>query len=126
MSKIKVLLVDDEEELVFTLSERLQFRGFDTDAALNSVDALRLASINDYDVAVIDLKLPLVTGQDLMKMIKHIQPDLKIIFMTGHCSDDQGRKGIGKGYFDCLIKPIKIDILFESIIAAVLSYPEKK
>jgi two-component system OmpR family response regulator len=69
MSKLKILIVDDEEELVFTLSERLQFRDFDADAAVNSGDALKLVQEKKYDVAIIDLKMPVVGGMELMKMI---------------------------------------------------------
>jgi DNA-binding NtrC family response regulator len=115
MSKLKILIVDDEEELVFTLSERLQFRNFDADAAINSGDALRLVHEKKYDVAIIDLKMPVVGGMELMKMIHHISPETKVILMTGHCSEEEGKAGISKGAYDYLIKPVSINVLIEKI-----------
>jgi len=115
MSKLKILIVDDEEELVYTLSERLQFRDFDADPAINSGDALKLVHVKKYDVAIIDLKMPVVGGMELMKMIHHISPETKVILMTGHCSEEEGKSGISKGAYDYLIKPVSINILIEKI-----------
>lgn len=115
MAKTKILIVDDEEELVFTLAERLQFRGFDSDAVMNSMDAISHAQIKNYDVAVIDLKMPVVGGVQLMKMLKQIQPDIKIILMTGHCSEEVTQRSLAKGAYKCVIKPVRIDKLIEMI-----------
>ncbi len=93
----------------------MQFRNFDADAAINSGDALRLVHEKKYDVAIIDLKMPVVGGMELMKMIHHISPDTKVILMTGHCSEEEGKAGISKGAYDYLIKPVSINVLIEKI-----------
>jgi DNA-binding response OmpR family regulator len=59
---MKVLLVDDEHELVSTLAERLSFRGIQADWATSGEEAMRLTEKNTYDVAVLDVKIPRISG----------------------------------------------------------------
>ncbi len=113
---MRVIIVDDERELVVTLSERLGFRGIDADWAINGNDAVSLVSENRYDLAVLDVRLPGMNGLDLMKRIQEIAPDMKFIFVTGHGSraDFQtGSQEAGTEYY--LIKPVNIDILIEKM-----------
>jgi DNA-binding NtrC family response regulator len=119
MNRIKILLVDDEEDLVFTLAERLQFRGYDAEPAINCTDAIKKTENKIFDAAIIDVKLRGINGIELMKMIKELQPTIKVILITGHGTEEEGRKGISHGASDYLIKPINIDILIEKIKKAL-------
>ena len=60
MAGYRVLLIDDEEELVSALVERLGYRGIDAEYALDGTDAVRKVEAADYDVIVLDLKLPVI------------------------------------------------------------------
>lgn len=109
---MRVLLVDDEKELVSTLAERLAIRGIDAHWATGGEDALKLVETNRYDVAVLDVRLPGISGLDLQNKMKLECPGLKFIFMTGHGSHDDFLTGAGEAGQDYyLIKPVSIDEL---------------
>lgn len=109
---MKVLLVDDEHELVSTLAERLSFRGIQADWATSGEEAMRLTEKNTYDVAVLDVKIPRISGLELKRRLHAKIPGMKFIFMTGHGSEDEFRNcsaETGEGCY--LVKPVNIEDL---------------
>lgn len=111
-----VLLVDDEEELVSTLAERLSFRGIDADWVTTGGEALHKIYDQEYDLAVLDVKMPGMSGIELAREIHKYKPQLQIIFLTGHGSKTEFDKGVnesGAGYY--LAKPLNIDILIQKM-----------
>ena len=113
---MRIIIVDDEQELVITLSERLGFRGIESDWAINGPDAIQLVSENTYDLAVLDVKLPGMSGLELKKKLQRIAPKMKFIFVTGHGSQadfQTGAQEAGAEYY--LIKPVNIDVLIEKM-----------
>ena len=114
---MRVLLVDDEEEFVTTLAERLTIRGFAVEYATKAADALVLAGKNVYDIAVLDMKMPVIGGLQLREMLERQHPEMKFIFLTGHGSEDDYRAGsTGAGY---LVKPVDINILIQKMKEAI-------
>lgn len=113
---MKVLLVDDERELVTALAERLSLRGISADWATCGRDAIRQAHLVKYDVVVIDVKMPKICGLDVMESIRKDQPNLRFIFMTGHDSEKSYRECKDAGACDYLIKPVKIEVLIKKIL----------
>ena len=114
--EIRVLLVDDEEELVTTLAERLSLRGIHADWATGADKALQLVGSNAYDIAVLDVKIPKISGIKLKSELAKLRPTMKFIFVTGHGSEDDFRAGTaeaGTGYY--LVKPVNIDILIRKM-----------
>ena len=117
---MKVLLVDDEKELVSTLAERLSFRNIDADWATSGREALKLIGARTYDLAVLDMKMPKMDGLELKKEMQKLRPNLKFIFMTGHGSEEDFRAGAmeaGVDYY--LVKPVTIESLIEKMNEAV-------
>jgi len=113
---MKVLLIDDEEELVTTLAERLSFRGIDADWVTNGEEALKKVVAQCYDLAVVDVRMPKMSGLELKKKMAEECPNLKFIFMTGHGSEDDYKEGAaeaGAAYY--LVKPVNIELLIEKI-----------
>jgi len=113
---MRVLLVDDESELVSALAERLSFRGIEADWSSKCYDALTQMERKKYDLAVLDMKMPKMNGIELKKKMQEKFPDMKFIFMTGHGSEDNYRAGsaeAGADYF--LVKPVDIDTLVEKM-----------
>ena len=111
-----VLLVDDEKELVSTLSERLSFRGINADWVTDGESALKLVKNKKYDIAVLDIKMPGISGIELGEEIRKISPDIHIIFCTGHGSASffsAGAAQSGEEYY--LVKPININSLIEKM-----------
>jgi DNA-binding response OmpR family regulator len=111
MEPLRVLFVDDEEELVGTVVERLGFRGISAVGALNGVDGLRLVWEQDFDVVVLDVKMPGLGGFDVLKSIRAERPGLPVIFLTGHGGVEDAEEGLRMGAFDYIMKPINIDAL---------------
>jgi DNA-binding response OmpR family regulator len=112
MSRIHVLLVDDEEELVSTLAERLSLRGIQADWVTTAEEALERVEKESFDIAVLDVKIPRISGIKLKTRLEKIRPGMKFIFLTGHGSEDDFRTGAAEaGASFYLVKPINIDSL---------------
>ncbi len=111
---MRVLLVDDEEELVTALAERLSFRGIEADWSTNGRQALELAEKRPYDVAVLDVKMPNISGIELKKRLEKTRPGMSYIFLTGHGSEEDFRAGSAEGS-QYLVKPLDIETLIETM-----------
>jgi DNA-binding response OmpR family regulator len=123
---MRVLLVDDEEELVSTLAERLSMRGIEADWATSAEQALCKVAAVSYDVAVLDVKLPKISGLELKKRLEDKAPGMKFIFVTGHGSEEDFRTGsaeAGEGYY--LMKPVNIEALVRKMDQAIRGTEEQ-
>jgi len=108
--------VDDEAELVSTLKERLSFRGIEADWVTTAEEALQRVEKESYDVAVLDIKIPRISGLTLKKLLEEKDPGLKFIFLTGHGSEEDFKIGsveAGEDYY--LIKPVDLNLLIEKL-----------
>jgi len=113
---MRVLLVDDEKELVDALAERLSMRGIDADWATTCQEALGKLDTQTYDVALLDVKMPKLSGIALKKEMEKKAPYMKFIFLTGHGSEADFRAGSAEAGIDYyLVKPVGIDTLMEKM-----------
>ena len=119
MALLRVLLIDDEEELVFTLAERLMLRGIEVEGVTSGADAIGRVQEKKFDVVVLDMKMPGMGGLEVMRMIRREQPTIKFILMTGRGSPEEGEEGMQGGAFAYLVKPINIEDLMEKMMEAV-------
>ena len=115
MEKLKVLLVDDEEEFVSTLAERLQLREIETIVATDGDDALQIINTERPPVVVLDVMMPGLGGLDVLQQIKRNYPRIQVILLTGRGSTNEGIKGMRLGAFDYLMKPVKIEDLIQKM-----------
>ena len=111
---MRVLLVDDEVELVSAMAERLGYRGLDADWTDNGEDALKMAAGMEYDVAVLDMKMPKMSGLELRKKLGELYPGMQFIFLSGHGSESDFKAGCAAGC-NYLIKPIQLEDLVDMI-----------
>ena len=109
MSEYRVLLVDDEEEFVSALSERLMLRGIEVDSALNGEAALARLVEKEFEVVILDVMMPGLGGLEVLRQIKSTHPNTQVILLTGHGSTREGIEGMRLGAFDYLIKPVDIE-----------------
>jgi two-component system, OmpR family, response regulator CpxR len=116
--KIKVLLVDDEQQFVETLAQRLETRGFVVDTALESDRCLAILKDKDMDVVVLDVQMPGRSGIDTLKEIKKLRPLSEVIMLTGHATVQTAIEGMKLGAYDFLMKPTEIDDLVDKITKA--------
>jgi DNA-binding NtrC family response regulator len=112
---IRVLLVDDEAAYVDVLANRLGKRGFEVKKAYTSPEALLILRTQQFDVAVLDLKMPDMDGIEVLKIAKQVNPDLQVIMLTGHGSAAACEQGLALGAFDYMMKPCEFDSLVEKI-----------
>ncbi len=104
----KVLLVDDEQEFVKTLSERLALRDMGSAVVHDGESALSLIEHDQPDVMVLDLKMPGVDGIEVLKRVKQTSPEVEVIILTGHGSEEDRKKCMELGAFAYLRKPVDI------------------
>jgi len=112
------LLVDDEEEFVSTLAERLRLRGIDTLVATDGERALEFVESHRPRVVVLDIMMPGLGGLDLLPIIRQRHPGVEVILLTGRGSTREGLQGMSLGAFDFLLKPVKIEELIPRMDAA--------
>jgi DNA-binding NtrC family response regulator len=117
--RIKLLLVDDEVGYVDVLSNRMGKRNIDVTKALNGTEAIQALRKQDFDVAVLDLKMEDMDGIEVLKVFKKMVPSLPVIMLTGHGSEQAAREGIEGGAFDYLTKPCELEELIEKIKEAM-------
>jgi len=113
MEKFKVLLVDDEEDFVSTLSERLQMRDLDSQTAFDGEQALEVMQDGVPDVMVLDLKMPGIDGMEVLRRMKKLYPKVQVIILTGHGSDKDEEQARRLGAFEYLQKPVNLEDLVE-------------
>ncbi len=111
MAQPRILIVDDEGELTFTLAERLELRGFRARGVTSAAEALDLVQRGEFDVVVMDVKMPGTGGLAALRAIKDIKPRLPVILVTGHGSHENAEEGISLGAFRYLMKPVQIEDL---------------
>ncbi|MBI9109929.1 response regulator [Maridesulfovibrio ferrireducens] len=124
MSKIKVLMVDDEERFRNTTAKILSRKGFETVLAESGEEALEKLGENP-DVVILDVKMSGMDGHETLARIKDLKPDLPIIMLTGHGDLSGARKAHKTGAFDFLAKPCDIDLLADKIHDAHASVSKK-
>lgn len=119
MNSFRVLFVDDEEELVSTLVERLEYRGIIADYAINGNQAQEKLQHEKYNVIVVDLKLPGLSGEELIHIINKSYPNLPVLMITGHGSGKDGSFEKPDGVYELLQKPIDILVLIKKMEEAI-------
>ena len=120
MNAPRVLLVDDETEFVSTLAERLALRGVEVDWVTSAKAALEKIEDSHYDLAVLDVKMPHISGIELKRMLHERCPDMQFIFMTGHGSEQDFHAGTSEaGAAFYLVKPVNIEELMRKMNAAL-------
>lgn len=111
----KILLVDDEREFVQTLSERLLIRDMGSAVAYDGESALKMIRDDEPEVMILDLRMPGIDGIEVLKRVKKLNPDIEVIILTGHGSEDDKEICMKLGAFAYLQKPVDIDALSEAI-----------
>jgi ActR/RegA family two-component response regulator len=119
MTPLRALLVDDEREFVSTLAERLTLRGIETEWATAAEEALRLAGTRCFDVAILDVKMPGISGLRLREDLQKSCPAMRFVFLTGYGSEKEFQAAscqVGENF--CLVKPVDIDDLIAKMMEA--------
>ena len=115
MSELRVLIVDDEDDFRETIVKRLINRKMYAEGAENGFKALEILDQKDFDVVVLDIKMPGIDGIETLKRIKAKKPEVEVIMLTGHVSVEFGITGMQLGAFDYVMKPAPMPELLDKI-----------
>ena len=119
MDSFRVLVVDDEQDFLETLVNRLNKRDIDATGVLSGEKALEEVKKRLFDAIVLDIKMPGgMDGIEALREIKKIQPLAEVILLTGHASVETSIEGMKLGAFDYLLKPIKLEDLMIKLAEA--------
>jgi DNA-binding NtrC family response regulator len=115
MIKSKVLIIDDEVEFASTLCQRLKLRGMATVDAHSGAEGLVSLKKMNPGIVILDLKMPDMSGLDVLEKIKEHDSSIEVIMLTGHGSAGSGVEAKEKGAFDYVMKPLDMKDLLDII-----------
>jgi two-component system OmpR family response regulator len=115
MDLVRILVVDDEEDFLETLVNRLNRRGMSAQGALSGREALKMMEEKEFDVVVLDVRMPGMDGLEVLREVKNRWPFVEVILLTGHGSVESGIEGMRLGAFDYVMKPADLEVLIEKI-----------
>ena len=118
-NKPAVLIVDDDEGMCRTLNLLLQWKGYHLATAGTGEAALALARQRFFNVALVDIRLPDMTGTDLLAQLKKLHPDLEVLLITGYATLDSAIQALAEGAYRYLTKPLNVDVLLAAIREAL-------
>ena len=116
---VKILLVEDEEDVREVLRKQLQQEGYEVIEAKTGSEALALAKRSSFDVLLADVMIPDVNGIELIQKVGHLDSSPVTIVMTGYGSIEMAVKAIKAGAFDFLQKPFSVELLSATIGSAI-------
>jgi two-component system nitrogen regulation response regulator GlnG len=113
-----ILVADDEESMRWVLSKALKKKGFNVDLARDGDEALRMIKSGDYDLAILDIKMPGLSGLELLDRVRELKSDLLVVIMTAEASMKNAVEAMKRGAYDYLTKPFDLDVI-DAIIEKV-------
>ncbi|MBI9109933.1 response regulator [Maridesulfovibrio ferrireducens] len=121
MKKIRLLLVDDENDFLNAYVRRLVRRNVEVSVACRGRDAVEAVKATDFDVVVLDVMMPGMNGIETLRQIKAVSPALPVIILTGHAKSEALVEGMECGAFDFLLKPVGTEDLYYKMLDAIRS-----
>ena len=111
MSINRILVADDEESMRWVLSKALRKKGFSVDLARDGDEALSLIQSQPYDMAILDIKMPGLTGLELLDRVRELKSDLLVVIMTAEASMKNAVEAMKRGAYDYITKPFDLDVI---------------
>lgn len=117
--KAHLLVVDDEVDFAKMIQKTLVREGYHVDAATSATQAIALQRKHSYDLALVDMRMPEMTGLELLQYLKVRDKKVFVIIMTAYGSFSVGIESLRKGACDYLAKPFKLNTLKEKVVEAL-------
>jgi DNA-binding NtrC family response regulator len=111
----RILIVDDDSSIRRTLKEILEFENYIVDESTDGVDCLVKLRNQNYDVVILDIKMPKMDGMEAIEKIQGLYPDLPVVMISGHANIDTAVEAVKKGAFDFIQKPPDLNRLLITI-----------
>lgn len=113
--KLKILVVDDNEEFCKNVTDILELRGYEVVSAYDGFKGLEAVKENGFDLVLMDVKMPVMDGVETYKKVKEIAPNTPVIMATAFAVEDLLKEALQQGAYGSLKKPIDFDQLFDLI-----------
>ena len=114
-----ILVVDDESNYLTVMETLLGEAGYEVLTAPSAIEALKISAATDLDLVLTDMKMPKMTGIELLDKLQHLQPDLPVIIMTAFGTVEKAVSAMKKGAFDYILKPFKNEEIMVTIAKAL-------
>ena len=114
----RILVADDEESMRWVLSKALRKKGYSVDLAADGNQALRQVREQSYDLAIVDIKMPQMTGLEFLDKAREVRPDLLVVVMTAEASMKNAVEAMKRGAYDYITKPFDLEVI-DAIIEKV-------
>ena len=111
----KVLIVDDEQDFLEALADRMRTGGMRVSTSTTAKEAIKMAEEEAYDAVILDLMMPEMDGLATLKVLRDKRPDLQVILLTGHATVEKGIEAMKLGAMDFIEKPVDLKALTERI-----------
>ncbi|MBG0788920.1 MAG: response regulator [Desulfovibrionaceae bacterium] len=118
-TKTRILIVDDEERFRESLARVLKAEGHTVGTAPDGLEALNALASNEYDVILLDMKMPGMSGAETFHEIQLQGFDVETICLTGHAAIDEATDLLQQGVFDYLLKPASVPEILETVQRAM-------
>lgn len=115
LTDMRVLVVDDESDFLDMTVKRMKKKEFQCEGASSGYEAIEKIKNENFDVVLLDVKMPGMDGVETLREIKALKPLIEVIMLTGHASVESGIEGMKLGAFDYLMKPMELDKIIETI-----------
>jgi DNA-binding NtrC family response regulator len=110
-SFFRILIIEDDEEMRSLLEDVLGEEGFKTESVSNGSEGLRKVTQEPFDLILTDIRMPGLTGLDILPAIRRLQPEASVIVITAFGNEEVHRRSVEKGAAGYLEKPIHMDKL---------------
>lgn len=120
-SVVRILIIEDDEEMRSLLEDVLGEEGFKTESVSNGSEGLRKVTQEPFDLILTDIRMPGLTGLDILPAIRRLQPEASVIVITAFGNEEIHRRSVEKGAAGYLEKPIHMDKLKTLVHEMVLS-----
>ena len=124
--KIRLLLVDDERQFLETICKRLELRNFEVTPVSSGEEAIEAARKNEFEIALVDLKMPGMGGEQVLETLKKEHKFLEVIILTGHGSIDSAVRSTKLGAYYYLQKPCELEMLLQVLKEAYQKRIQRK
>ena len=114
--KLRIPIIDDEEVVCRSCERFLKEEGYDVRTAYNGRDGIILIEENNYDIVITDLKMPGMSGMEILEYVKDKYPDIQVIMITGYSTAANAEESVKKGAADYIQKPFAPSELLSVVI----------
>jgi CheY-like chemotaxis protein len=108
---IRIMIIEDDEQMRSLMKDFLEEEGFETDSASGGLEGLRILSDGHFDLVITDIRMPGLTGLDILPTIRRLKPEIPIIVVTAYGGDEVRRRCLARGATAYFEKPIHLSQL---------------